>query len=107
MANEQAVLHGIKDAQVWMNENDRAEWSASVRPGQLGADEALINALGSEEVAALFGVVTGSDAFSEACRDYSRAWADTVRAELAEINVEPEDAPVQIGEDGYPTAVED
>lgn len=85
MANEKAIANGVEDAQTWMSENaNRDDWREAVAPGQLGADEALTNAMGSAFVAKLFGVENESDAYSDACADYSKAWRETVLEALAE-----------------------
>lgn len=83
-----AIRAGIDDARVWMTENEPSLWKLAIEPGTLGADEALINALGYEAAAKLLGVTYNSadddEAFLSACEAYSTAWADTVRGAVAE-----------------------
>lgn len=83
-----AAQIGQSDATTWMNENPRSSWAATIRAGTLGADEALINALGVNEAAQLLGVqrpyVNGelTKKAYEAFRTYARAWAATVERAL-------------------------
>lgn len=82
MANKLAVKHGRIDARTFAQENPD-EIDSAIKPGQLGADEALINALGVDKTAALFGLTRGGTrAFSLACADYNRAF-DATLAKLA------------------------
>lgn len=80
--NKRAVEAGTADATDWLSESERDDWEAAVN-APLGADEGLINAIGSSEVAQLFGVKAQSRAFFAACGDYSKAWRDTVLEALA------------------------
>ena len=75
---------GENDASEWMAETPRSQWAAAIAAGTLGADEALLNALGEPAVARMFGVAEGSAELSEACRHYSAAWEECVAAALRE-----------------------
>lgn len=83
-----AAQEGQSDANTWMNENPRSDWEGAIRPGTLGADEALINALGVNEAAKFLGVarphVNGelTKKAYEAFRAYARAWTATVEHAL-------------------------
>lgn len=105
--NTAAERHGREDAQTWMGENPRSEWADAIKPGVLGADEALINALGYAATCKLFGIDPElqedggtPEVFHEACRIYSRAWRNTVSEAIEQIALD--NAPVAIGPDGYP-----
>lgn len=68
-----ASKHGMKDARTFAEENP-GEVAQCLEPGQLGADEALINALGSAKVAKLFGLDSPeAPAYQTALSAYSRA----------------------------------
>lgn len=73
---------GVKDALNFISENDTETLKSCLEPGQEKADYALINALGPSKVAALFGVDLDSDAYREACSEYSEAFDDTIRLTL-------------------------
>jgi hypothetical protein len=83
-----ATQAGQAHAITWMNENPRSEWGAAIRPGTLGADEALINAFGVNEAARILGVtrayVNGelTKKAYEAFRSYAKTWAATVEDAL-------------------------
>lgn len=84
MENQLAVAAGVADAETWISETtDPDMWQLAISQ-PLGADEALINAMGSDFVAKLFGVENDTDAYASACGDYSKAWRETVREALAE-----------------------
>lgn len=74
-----ASRHGIEDAQTFANESTQEELLAAIEPGQYGADEGLLSALGTEMVARLFGVDAGTEAFTAACREYNLAWIREAR----------------------------
>ena len=83
-----ATREGQRDANTWMAENPRSQWAVAIRPGVLGADEGLINALGATEAARYLGVprpyVNGEltkKAYA-AFRSYAKAWDATVRGAL-------------------------
>lgn len=67
-----ATKHGTDDARTFAEENP-GEVEAALQPGQLGADEALVNALGVTATAKIFGVRHGSAQWSQALSAYSRA----------------------------------
>ena len=79
-----AGRHGRRDADIWMQETPENEWADAIKPGVLGADEALINSLGTAEAAKRLGVSNPyrngnlTDAASDAFEEYSRAWAKRV-----------------------------
>lgn len=83
-----ATREGQSDALTWMNENPQSEWERAIRPGTLGADEELINALGVTEAAKFLGVqrpyVDGelTQKAYAAFRAYARAWAATIERAL-------------------------
>lgn len=83
-----ATQRGQADANTWMAENPHGAWARAIRPGTLGADEALINAMGVEEAAVFLGVprphVDGELTKSayKAFRDYARAWTATIEQAL-------------------------
>ena len=79
-----AAAQGTEDAQTWLTESTREEQLQSLQPGQEGADEALINALGTEKTAALFGVAHGSAAWATACDEYNAAFRATVAKAVAQ-----------------------
>lgn len=72
---------GFADGTTFGEENPREDLERTLAPGQLGADEALINALGVEETAKLFGTRTASD-FAIACDEYNRAFEIAVARAL-------------------------
>lgn len=74
MATKTPTQHGIDDARTFAEEHAPEELVAAVEPGQLGADESLISAMGVAATAKLFGVEAGSDDFTVACRAYNAAW---------------------------------
>ena len=79
-----AANAGRRDAEIWMQETPESEWADALKPGVLGADEALINALGTAEAAKYLGVSNPyrngnlTDASSRAFEEYARAWAKRV-----------------------------
>lgn len=77
-AQSKATLAGIRDATAFVHENDAATVAQCLRPGQEGADSSLINELGIEKTAQLFGVAHASPAWSKACEEYNTAWVRTV-----------------------------
>jgi hypothetical protein len=79
------MVAGTKDGGEWAREQDAATLRASLKPGQLGADEGLINAMGAEHVARRFGVPEGTPAFSKACQTYNRAFDIAVAAQLKAV----------------------
>jgi hypothetical protein len=79
-----ANAQGENDAQDWLSETPSDQWAAAVAPSALGADEALINAIGAKAVAAMFGLAEDSDDFGAACSCYSSAWRDAVVAAIRE-----------------------
>lgn len=89
-----AATAGRRDADTWMNETPEDEWADAIKPGVLGADEALINALGSTEAAKYLGISAPyrngklTRAASAAFGEYSRAWANRVSAALRPIHAE-------------------
>ena len=74
-----------KDAADFINGASMADLKASLQPGQLGADESLINALGITDTAELFGVEPVGPEFTEACSVYARAFEVEVAASVWEI----------------------
>lgn len=79
MTNRLAVQHGKADARTFAAECPEATAQALAQ-GQLGPDEALINALGVDEVARLFGLKRGGTrAFDAACGTYNTAYLDELR----------------------------
>lgn len=77
-----ATAAGISDAQAFLLENDERAMVRCLQPGQLGADETLINALGTEGAAKLFGVRHGSADWSQACDEYNAAFRAVVTARV-------------------------
>ena len=71
-----AAAHGAQDARTFFSEHPlEARDASEFASDQLGADEALINAIGVQETAELFGLARGGTArFSRACDDYNRAF---------------------------------
>ena len=71
-----------------MQETPQAEWADAIKPGVLGADEGLINALGYVEAAKYLGINKPyrdgqlTDAASTAFGNYARAWAKRVSEAL-------------------------
>ena len=71
-----------------MQETPESEWADAIKPGVLGADEALINGLGATEAAKYLGISNPyrngrlTDAASTAFEEYSRAWAKRVSAAM-------------------------
>ena len=63
-----------------MQETPESEWPDAIKPGVLGADEALINGLGATEAAKYLGISNPyrngklTDAAGTAFEEYSRAW---------------------------------
>ena len=88
MARQTATNAGRRDAEIWMQETPESEWADAIKPGVLGADEALINGLGFTEAAKRLGISNPyrngnlTDAASTAFEEYSRAWAKRVSAAL-------------------------
>jgi hypothetical protein len=74
-----AQQHGVVDARTFANENTAEELLAAIEPGQLGADESLISAMGLAATSRFFGVEAGTDAFSTACDEYNAAWLKEAR----------------------------
>lgn len=87
-----AEIAGRNDAQDWMRDNaDLDKWEAAVKPGALIADEGLVNSCSDGTLSEHLGVPELRDAdgnFSnaayEAFRAYSRAWRETVEAQIAD-----------------------
>ena len=83
-----AARAGRRDAEIWMQETPEEDWADAIKPGVLGADEALINALGTAEAAKYLGISSPyrngniTDATMKAFEEYSRAWAKRVSEEL-------------------------
>lgn len=93
--NTKAYKAGYSDGQEWVSDrqievgtSEEDTWERAVRaalaPGQLGADEGLINAVGHDEAAKLFGVRVyrdgrTTDAFRAACSDYNRGFDAALR----------------------------
>lgn len=78
MATEsKATKAGRADARTFANESTQAEIDGACAPGLLGADEALINALGRDGTKKLFGV--DERGWQKACREYNAAWLATLR----------------------------
>ena len=73
---KKAAKHGRIDAQTFASENPDEVQSVAERVGlEGGADDALISAVGVDEVARLFGLArSGTARFEAACRAYSRAY---------------------------------
>ena len=73
-----------------MQETPESEWPDAIKPGVLGADEALINGLGATEAAKYLGISNPyrngklTDAAGTAFEEYSRAWAKRVSTALTE-----------------------
>ncbi len=86
-ARNWAKVKGESDAAVWLAETPREQWPNAIRPGQPGADEGLLNALGIKATARLFGV-RGTDpksgAFARCCLAYSAAWRETVKEAIVD-----------------------
>jgi len=90
-----AIENGRDDAETWLGDEPRDNWAAAIRPGTLGADEGLINAIGMDEVGKLFGMTMYLDGVLrpeayEALGAYSWAWEQRVREELARDNKDEE-----------------
>jgi hypothetical protein len=73
-----AQRQGIEAAQTFADENPESVEGA-LEPGQLGADEALISAMGVTKTAEFFGVEPGTVFFSAACREYNTAFDAELR----------------------------
>lgn len=95
-----AELAGAEDAETWIQELgdacDLATLRAAVAPGTLGADEALINSIGSDKAAEVLGAPLAYDEadeyttesrkrFMAACGAYSAAWRERVEDEIARL----------------------
>lgn len=84
-----ALDEGRSDAERWISETPESEWADAIKPGTLGADEGLINALGVTEAARSLGVERAYDdgALTEAAQAafgaYSAAWRARVEEEIA------------------------
>jgi hypothetical protein len=74
-----ATQHGISDARTFAEEHPE-DVAGALEPGQLGADESLISAMGVAATAKLFGVEADSDAFTAACGEYSAAFESELRS---------------------------
>lgn len=74
---------GISDATTWLDETPAHEWEEAIAPGQLRADEGLINGLDPEDLADALGFTLGdAEGRDRALDEYNNAWDDTVRAAL-------------------------
>lgn len=80
--NDSAKKAGEVDAKEWLTTASPEEIEQCLKPGQLGADESLISAVGHEKTAEIFGVATDSEAFSAACAEYNKAWLSVVRGSI-------------------------
>ena len=87
-ARQTAANAGRRDADIFMQETPEGEWADAIKPGVLGADEGLINALGYVEAAKRLGINKPyrdgqlTDAASTAFGDYARAWTKRVSEAL-------------------------
>lgn len=78
--NRLAKKHGINDARIFVADVGMDAAVDALAPGQFGADEALINALGIDATALMFGLSRGGTIrFSEACADYNAAFDAELR----------------------------
>lgn len=84
-----AWRQGARDGAEWAREQSLQELKSAPQPGQLGADEGLINGLGLEATAKLLGVKAGGRAWSRALAEYSRAWESEVAREVASYGGRP------------------
>ena len=90
-----AANAGRRDADIWMQETPEGAWADAIKPGVLGADESLINALGTAEAAKYLGVGipyrngkltdAASKAFGEYARAYARRVSEALRSENASM----------------------
>lgn len=78
---EKAEDCGREDAEDWVLETSPSEWKAAIAPGCLGADEALVNAIGAKAARKLLGVPDGDDP-RDYYQAYSLAWATRVAEEI-------------------------
>lgn len=81
LAKAEAV--GREDAETWLSETDSELWDDAIKPGVLGADEALCNALGVAKALEFLGC-EDSEKQGEYFHAYSVAWANRVAEEIAE-----------------------
>lgn len=83
-----AASAGRRDAEIWMQETPESEWADALKPGVLGADESLINALGTAEAAKYLGVSSPyrngnlTDSARTAFEQYARAYAKRISEAL-------------------------
>jgi hypothetical protein len=78
MTTSKATQHGINDARTFADEHSE-DVAGALEPGQLGADESLISAMGVAATAKFFGVEAGTVAFSAACLQYNMAFDAELR----------------------------
>lgn len=84
-----AYESGRENGNTWLAEErpSREEMAAALAPGQLGADEALLNGCTEAQVAAALGlsreqVEERGEEFRVACREYCEGNADAIRAAI-------------------------